>query len=102
MRITPEELRSRFEEVRAFAAEAGRDPDDVSLNCCLPVEVKAELVAQEPDILKGTPEQLAEALARFEQVGVGTVALQFMAPRYPERLEQIERFATEALPRLSV
>ena len=53
-------------------------------------------------VLKGTPEQLAEALARFEQVGVGTVALQFMAPRYPERLEQIERFATEALPRLSV
>jgi probable F420-dependent oxidoreductase len=102
VRITPEELRSRFEEVRAFAAEAGRDPDDVSLNCCLPVEVKAEPVAQEPDILKGTPEQLAEALARFEQVGVGTVALQFMAPRYPERLEQIERFATEALPRLSV
>jgi hypothetical protein len=66
------------------------------------VEVRAEPVAEEPDMLKGTPEQLAEALARFEQVGVGTVALQFMAPRYPERLEQIERFATEALPRLSV
>jgi probable F420-dependent oxidoreductase len=101
VRITPDELRERFEEVHASAQEAGRDPDVVSLNCCLPIEVTDQAVAQEPDALKGTPEQLAEALARFEAAGVGTVALQFMAPRYPQRLEQIERFATEALPQLA-
>ena len=87
--------------MRTFAAEAGREADAVSLNCCLPVEVTLEPVSQEADTLKGTPEQLVEALARFEEVGVATVALQFMAPRYPERLEQIDRFATEALPQLS-
>jgi probable F420-dependent oxidoreductase len=101
VRIAPDELRGRFEEVRAFAQDAGRQPDVVSLNCCLPVEVTDEPVAQEPDALKGTPEQLADALARFEAAGVETVALQFMAPRYPERLEQIERFATEALPQFA-
>ena len=99
--VTPVEVRSRFEVVRTFAAEAGREADAVSLNCCLPVEVTFEPVSQEADTLKGTPEQLVEALARFEEVGVATVALQFMAPRYPERLEQIDRFATEALPQLS-
>jgi hypothetical protein len=28
------------------------------------------------------------------------LALQFMVPRWPERIEQIERFAREAMPAL--
>jgi probable F420-dependent oxidoreductase len=101
VRITPGELRSRFEEVREFAVAAGRDADAVALKCCLPVEVTAAPAPQEEDSLKGTPEQLVEALGRYGAAGVGTVALQFTAPRYPERVEQIERFAAEALPHLS-
>jgi probable F420-dependent oxidoreductase len=101
VRITPDELRARFEEVREFAAQAGRTPEAVGLNCCLPIEVTKEPAPQTPDRLRGTPEQLVEALRRFGEIGVDTVALQFMAPRYPARLEQIERFATEALPHLA-
>ncbi len=48
-------------------------------------------VEQEPDRLRGTPEQVAEALDRFAEVGVGHVALQFLVGRYPERLVQMER-----------
>jgi hypothetical protein len=36
----------------------------------------------------------------FQRVGVAHIGLQFMIPHYPERQEQIERFATEALPGL--
>jgi hypothetical protein len=43
---------------------------------------------------------LAAALRRFGDVGVEHLALQFMVPRYPERLEQMERFAAEVLPQL--
>ena len=98
VRVTPEELGARFEAVRRFAAEAGRDPRQVHLTCCLPVEVTPEPVAQQPDRLRGSPEQLAEAVARFERVGVEHLALQFMVPHYGQRLAQMERFAKRVIP----
>jgi ribonuclease BN (tRNA processing enzyme) len=50
-------------------------------------------------VLRGSAEQLAEAVQRFEAVGVEHLALQFMVPRYPERLEQMQRFAERVIPR---
>ncbi len=92
-RVTPDELASRYERVREAAGEAGRDPDAVGLNCCLSVEVTDEPVEQERDLLRGTPEQVGEALERFGDIGVRHVALQFLVGRYPERLVQMERLA---------
>lgn len=100
VRTTPAELRAKFDHVRRFAAEAGRDPEAVRLTCCLPIEITREPIAQEPDKVAGTPEQVTASLRAFRAVGVEHVALQFMVPRWPERLEQIERFAREALPAL--
>lgn len=98
VRITPAELAARFEHVRVMAAELGREPDRISLTCCLPIEVTSEPVPQADDRLRGCPAQLIDAVRRFAAVGVEHLALQFMVPRYPERLEQMERFATEVLP----
>lgn len=98
VRITPRELAARFDNVRRAAAEAGRDPERVRLQCCLPIELTPEPVSQEPDRLIGSPEQLATALRAFQSVGVEHVALQFMVPSWPRRLEQIERFAREVMP----
>ncbi len=84
--VTPDELATRYENVRHHSQ--GRE---VKLNCCLSVEVTDEPVAQEPDRLRGTPEQVADALQRFEDIGVEHVALQFLVGRYPERLAQMER-----------
>ncbi len=92
-RVTPEELASRYANVREAAKAAGRDPDDVALHTCLSVEVTDEEVEQEADVLRGTPEQIADALGRFEDIGVQHVALQFLVGRYPERLAQMERLA---------
>ncbi|MBI3456382.1 MAG: TIGR03619 family F420-dependent LLM class oxidoreductase [Candidatus Rokubacteria bacterium] len=100
VRITPRELAARFEHVRRAAAEAGRDPAGIRLACCLPIELTQEPVPQEPDRLMGTPEQVTQALQGFGRVGVEHVALQFMVPRWPERLAEIERFAREAMPAL--
>jgi hypothetical protein len=41
-----------------------------------------------------------ERLKQFIDVGVLHIGLQFMIPHYPERQEQINRFACEALPAL--
>jgi probable F420-dependent oxidoreductase len=92
-RVTPEELASRYANVRQAAETAGRNPDDVTLNTCLSVEVTDDEVEQESDRLRGTPEQIADALARFADIGVQHVALQFLVGRYPERLAQMERLA---------
>lgn len=98
VKITPKELAARFAKVRYWAAEEGRDNGEVHLSCCLPVEVTLEPVPQEEGRLKGHTEQLVESLKGFDRIGVEHLALQFMAPRWPDRLEQMERFAQEVLP----
>lgn len=100
VRITAQELAKRFDNVRRSAQESGRDPDQITFACCLPIELTADDVAQEEDYLKGSIEQVIEALKKFQDVGVAHIGLQFMIPHYPQRQEQIERFAKEALPAL--
>ncbi|MDE0034899.1 MAG: LLM class F420-dependent oxidoreductase [Deltaproteobacteria bacterium] len=100
VRIEPDELAARFENARRYAEEAGRPPDAVHLNCCLPIEVTRDPVPQEPDRLAGTPAQLVDAIARYRSAGVEHMALQFMVPRWPDRLEQMQRFAEETLPHI--
>jgi len=100
VRITPRELAARFANVRRSAAEAKRDPERVRLSCCLPVELTRQPVPQKEDRLMGTPDQLVPALEAFQAIGVEHMALQFMVPRWPDRLEQIERFAREVMPAL--
>ena len=97
-RVTPEALAADHEDVRRHAEAAGRDPDEVSLSCCLSVEVTEEDVPEEPDLARGSPDQLASRLAALEAVGVDHVALQFLVGRYPERLDQMRRLSA-ALPR---
>lgn len=100
VRITPAELAERFEYVRKIAREAGRDPNEVVLACCLPIELTAKDAQQEDNYLKGSIVQICDRLKMFQKVGVTHIGLQFMIPHYPERQEQIERFAREALPAL--
>jgi alkanesulfonate monooxygenase SsuD/methylene tetrahydromethanopterin reductase-like flavin-dependent oxidoreductase (luciferase family) len=90
-RMTPAELSKRFDYVRAAVRDAGRDPDQIHLNACLPAEITSRPTDPEPDRLCGTPEQVAGAIAAFERVGVEHLALQFLVGRYPERLDQMER-----------
>ncbi len=96
--ITPQELKTKYEEVRSMAAEAGRDPDQVHFTCCSQIEVTSEPVTQDPRFLRGTPEQLVEALEEYRKIGMEHIALQFIVPRWPERVEQIARFAQEVMP----
>jgi len=102
VRVTPVEVARRFSSVQRLAAQLGRDPAEITLNLNLPCEITEEPVQQEADRLRGTSEQIFEALHGFEKVGVQHLALQFMVPHFPERLAQIQRFAEEVLPRFGV
>lgn len=98
--ISPVKLRAGYDNVRRLAAEAGRDPAAVTLAVCRPIEVTREPVSQDAERLRGSPEQLVEALRAYRDFGVEHLALQFMVPRWPERVEQIARFAAEVLPHI--
>ncbi len=98
VRVTPTELRRRFDNVLIEAKQAGRNPDEVACACCLPIELTARETPQEDDYLKGSIAQVTAAIQKFMAAGVTHLGLQFMIPHYPERREQIERFAEEALP----
>lgn len=100
VKITSGELRAGYDTVRRFAREAGRDPEQVRLACCRPIEVTDQPVAQNESALRGSPEQLIAALQKYREIGVDHLALQFMASRWPERAAQIEQFAREVMPAL--
>ena len=86
-------MREKYDLVRRTAEEHGRDPDDVRLNCCLPVEITDAEVEQEPDLLRGTAEQVGAALEGFRDIGVEHIGLQFLVGRYPERVEQMRKLS---------
>jgi probable F420-dependent oxidoreductase len=98
VKTTAGELATRFAQLQQWTAEAGRDPDAVQLCSVRPIDVTDEPVPQEDDSLRGTPEQLIEALRPFSDIGVQHMALQFHRGRWPERREQIERFGQEVIP----
>lgn len=98
--ITPSELRAGHDNVARQAEAAGRDPSLIQLTCCRPIEVTREPTPQDERVLRGTPAQLLEVLQAYRAIGVAHLALQFMVPRWPERVEQIERFAREVMPYL--
>jgi probable F420-dependent oxidoreductase len=98
--ITPAELRAGYDNVLRMTAEAGRDPTQVQFTCCRQIEVTKQPVPQDESRLRGTPEQLVEALRVYREIGVDHIALQFMVPRWPDRVEQIQRFAQEVMPHL--
>ncbi len=100
VQITHQELKAGYDTVLKLAAEAGRDPGQIRLACCRPIEVTRNPMPQDESRLRGNPEQLVEALRTYRKIGVDHLALQFMVPRWPERVEQIERFAREVIPHL--
>jgi probable F420-dependent oxidoreductase len=97
--ITAGDLQVQFREVLKEAEEVGRNPDRVALAVCRPIEVTERPVAQDPSRLRGTPEQLADTISELADVGASHLALQFMASPLPKRVEQIERFGREVMPR---
>ena len=65
--ISPGELKAGFENVQRLAAEGGRDPGQILFTCCRQIEVTREPVSQDERHLRGTPEQLVEALNAYRE-----------------------------------
>lgn len=119
---TPEEVRARFERVRAGLREAGRDPAEVTTSFMTWFYVGRdeaewrerverarrndpaagsfdEYLAQiSRDCLVGTPEEVVRRLREYEAVGVQRVYLNHELVDDPEHLELVAR---EVLPAMA-
>ena len=90
----PEQVPAMRERIAAAAREAGRDPDGVVGVYNLEIRVDDRLV-DEPFVLWGRPNRIAERLAGF--VDLGFTAFNFI-PFGPDTSDQAERLAREVVP----
>jgi alkanesulfonate monooxygenase SsuD/methylene tetrahydromethanopterin reductase-like flavin-dependent oxidoreductase (luciferase family) len=90
-----DELPAMRERVLAGARDAGRDPGEIT--CALNVTVRIGETADDPSIIAGTPEQIAERLVEFARVGFS--AFNFMLDPARAR-EDAELLAREVIPDL--
>ena len=119
--VTPDMYRQGLEKIATAASEAGRtfdrgfgtahllftriddtyekalDAATVSLSQRYAMDFRK---AAQRYCALGTPQQVAEAVQRFYDVGARHIVIDFVGP-YEERDRQIERFATEAMPLLA-
>jgi alkanesulfonate monooxygenase len=114
----PAEFEGAWKKIRAYAEEAGRDPDELDnvaqLAFCIGDSFEAadrrvrEFIGDYFDLpawsessaesaIRGTPEQCAEQIGEQLAAGVQHICL---VPCYYEQ-EQVERFAAEVTPLLS-
>ncbi len=102
----------KFAGARAACAEAGRDPDALVYSVALPtccgrtdaeVRRRAEAFGRDPEIMRarggvaGTPAQLVEQLAAYQEIGAARAHLQIMDLADPDQLDLI---AAEVAPQL--
>lgn len=92
----PEEVTRMRERVLGAAREAGRGPEEIT--CAYNIEVRVdEGVDAGPSIVSGSPDSVADQLVGF--LGIGFTALNLI-PAGPGRADQVERLASEVIPRI--
>ncbi|MDP9243526.1 MAG: LLM class flavin-dependent oxidoreductase [Chloroflexota bacterium] len=89
----PEEVVVMRARLLKAAREVGRDPSEIT--CAYNVEVRLGNRENDPAVLSGTPDEVAEQLIGF--VGLGFSAFNFMLGE-PDGAEQLERLAGEVIP----
>jgi alkanesulfonate monooxygenase SsuD/methylene tetrahydromethanopterin reductase-like flavin-dependent oxidoreductase (luciferase family) len=78
--------------LRELAAEAGRDPDTITIAFKAPIGIcEGDAAGRAP--LTGSPAEILEDLQAYVRAGVGHFVLDFTVPTVPEMLEALERVA---------
>ena len=98
---TPMQLAQYLSRLRRYAHEAGRDPSALDLAYSAgwynDREVQT-LPNGERRIFTGTPEQIADDIKSFQELGLRHLMLNFQSDTLEDSLARIERFATRVRP----
>jgi alkanesulfonate monooxygenase SsuD/methylene tetrahydromethanopterin reductase-like flavin-dependent oxidoreductase (luciferase family) len=96
--LSPAQLRSGWDGVRAAAERAGRDPSSIVCAAWLPVVLTARGEAAPPGVeLAGPPAQLIDRLAEYARAGLQHLLMANFCP--PEAVgEQLAQIGEQVAP----
>jgi probable F420-dependent oxidoreductase len=95
-----DELRTRLANLHAALEEAGRDPATLELTAGIFVDT-GQTEGAPKTAIRGTVEEIADALARYEELGIGHL-IAHTWPRTPEAVARLAEAAAVARKRLAV
>ncbi|HXH13796.1 MAG TPA: TIGR03619 family F420-dependent LLM class oxidoreductase [Alphaproteobacteria bacterium] len=102
--LRPPELQAALDNLKRFLEAEGRDPASVTISFKAPLyDVAPEGAGERRAGLErrpftGTPEQIAEDIATYKQLGVSEVIFDFRSEDLNESLDRMEHFATVIKP----
>jgi probable F420-dependent oxidoreductase len=99
--LPPAEMREKITQLRAFAQQAGRDPQCITLAMGSSIQFTDGAAAGPRSLFTGTPAQISEAIQRYQELGVQNFRCDFPSPSIDRLLQAMERFADEVRPKVT-
>jgi probable F420-dependent oxidoreductase len=99
--LPPAEMQEKIAQLRAFAREAGRDPQRITLAMGSSIQFTGGAAAGPRSLFTGTPAQIVEAIQRYQELGVQNFRCDFPSPSFEGLLQAMERFAGEVRPKVA-
>jgi probable F420-dependent oxidoreductase len=99
--LFPDEYAKRAKQIRAWAAEAGRDPKSIELTVRVPMEVRpknAKPPAGERPLFQGTAAEVVADIRAYQAAGVTHFVFDPTVPDLKAALSNMERFAHDVRP----
>jgi probable F420-dependent oxidoreductase len=93
--LPPAEMQERIAQLRAFAREAGRDPQHITLAMGSSIQFTDGAATGQRSLFTGRPAQIVEAIQRYQELGVQNFRCDFPSRSFDDLLQAMERFATE-------
>ena len=91
-------MQEKIAQLRAFAREAGREPQHITLAMGSAIQFTDGAAAGQRSLFTGTPAQIVEGIKRYQELGVQNFRCNFPNPSFDGLLQTMERFATEVRP----
>jgi alkanesulfonate monooxygenase SsuD/methylene tetrahydromethanopterin reductase-like flavin-dependent oxidoreductase (luciferase family) len=99
--LPPAEMQEKIAQLRAFAHEAGRDPQQITLAMGSSIQFAEGAATGQRSLFSGTPGQIIEAIQRYQELGMQNFRCDFPSSSFDGLLQAMERFATEVKPQVS-
>jgi probable F420-dependent oxidoreductase len=96
--LPPTEMKEKIAQLRAFAQQAGRDPQRITLAMGSSIQFTDGRATGPRSLFTGTPAQLIEAIQRYKELGVQNFRCDFPNASFEGLLQAMERFANEVRP----
>jgi len=99
--LPPAEMQEKIAQLRAFAQQAGRDPQRITLAMGSSIQFTDGAATGPRSLFTGTPAQIVETLRRYQELGIQNFRCDFPSLSIDGLLRAMERFATEVRPQLA-